>query len=499
MKKIIILISIISLTNSYAGCVTSLRSFLGLKNNSFYDTPEFALKEKVNALEKLNNRLRNSSDNKEPALTTAIWKKIERLDNNIFTKHYTVNVRDWEVFFRDFEINYISFNRLKKILDFIDADTTQESLRKLCQDSGYSKEFEDFIVSKFSNATNVDLLKIELEKEIEGNLIHIGNHYYEYRLVREHLRDLKGSDLCNADCETELKKLLSSLGVANKKEQSTFPIFLKGEKRPDLDELTQLVHENPLALVTKLKKERNIEVVNWMISLMLQPEIIDTIMGMVYKSKTIGKYRAVRVFQAFYNAQARNLHFPKINSVVKTFRNDLEKSYAHLKTLNTTIPKDEMLVTFARMVDALAVKKWKLLKNYAKANDPKFLERMLEAEKKAFARGDISITHKRSLIGQLIQFIPASTPIYLYQRSKLEEHATVTEVDENGDAIESSETGQSVSEVDPVIVIEHDGEVDQDLEEVAEVIATAQEAARDPSSVKTSWLDTILSKIRGLF
>ncbi|WP_412471895.1 hypothetical protein [Halobacteriovorax sp. RT-1-4] len=481
--------------NSFASCGGVLKSFLGMRKSSFYDTPEYALKQKINKLEILNNRLRNSSEHQEPATTLAIWKKIERLDNNIFTKHYSVNVRDWEVFFRDFEMNFISFQRLSDInKKFESTEITKAKLKSYIVSKGYASEFQDFILSKFENSPNAEIFKIQLDKEIQSNLLHIGNHYYEYRLVREHLRDLNGSDLCNSECEAQLKTLLANLGVESEKEQRSLPVFFKGVERPDLEELNKVVHENPVALLTKLKKERNAEVVNWLISLMLQPEIIDSIMGLVYKSKRIGKYRAVRIFQAFYNAQARTIHFPKINSIVKSFKNDVEKSYSHLKNVNTSVPKDEILVTFARMVDALAVKKWKILKEHAKTADPKFYERMMAAEEKAIARGDISITHKRSLIGQLIQFVPASTPIYLYQRSKLEERATVTEVDENGEEIDSKSEESS-----PEVTIEHGDEMDLALEEVAEVMAEVQETQRNPSSIERSWIERFFSRIESFF
>ncbi len=503
MKRLITSILILSTLNAQASCIDVLKSFMTVKKNSFYDSPEFALKEKITKLENINSALRNSSENKEPAMTLAIWKKIEKLDNNLFTKHFSVNVKDWEVFFREFEINYISFKRLKAVLDFLKVgEATEAGLSQFCAQKGYSQEFHDFIISKFKNTPSIELLKSNLDDEINKNMIHLGNNYYEYRLVREHLRDLKGSNLCNAECEKELAKTVSNLGVASESNRKSFPLFLKGESRPDLDELTSIVHENPMIHITRLKKERNQEVINWLISLMLQPEIVDVIMGLVYKSKRLGKYRAVRFFQAFYNAQARNIHFPKINNVVKSFKNDMDKSFAHLKTVNTTVPKDEILVTFARMVDALPVKKWKMLKEYAKANDAKFYTRMLEAEEKAIARGDISITHRRSIIGQLIQFIPASTPIYLYQHHylDLDDKPTVTEVDTDGNEIDSdSKGGQTVEEVDPVIPIEHGSDMDSTLQEVSEVIITNEEGSRDPSSVKPSWMTGILEMITVFF
>lgn len=501
LKRLIILCSIINF-QVHASCGGALKSFLGMKKSSFYDSPELALKEKINKFERLNNHLRNSSEHKEPAMALTVWKKIENLDNNLFTKHYSVNVRDWRVFFRDFEMNFISFNRMKDISDFMaQTDVTRVKLSNYLQKREYSSEFQEFILSKFDNSPKPELFKIEIDKEVERNLINIGNDYYEYRLVREHLRDLENSDLCDSECLVELKKLMDNLGVESDREKSSLPIFFKGEKRPAIEDITRVVHDNPLALITKLKKERNSEVVNWLISLLLQPEIVDSIMGLVYKSKHIGKYRAVRLFQAFYNAQARKIHFPKINNVVKSFKNDTEKSYTHLKTVNTTIPKDELLVTFARMVDALAVKKYKILKAYAKEHDPSFYDRMIAAEEKAVARGDISITHKRSIIGQLIQFVPASTPIYLYQRSKLDEEATVTEVDENGDPIESEDSNEN-SEVK--LPIEHGDEMDQTLQEVAEVMVEAKkETNRDPSSFESqsgrNWLEKFFDRIKVFF
>lgn len=444
--------------------------------------------EKVTRLEKTTNFLRNIKENPEPALNLRVWKKIAVIDSFLFNGSHAPNERQWRTFFREFEANWISFSRGKKILDLFSTnpELDRATLMNKLGEWGFSQEYQDFIDRMLDEAGSLERLKMQLQLEQKSTLTHLGNQYHEYRMVRGHLEELLNKEECNDNCQRYAKYLLGSLGSESDKEKIMFEVFFKGEGRPVIKEMREELYQHETFVLTRLKRERNAEIMGFLTSIISQPEFIDTILGYVYKSKLLEKRRAVKLFRMVYDAQALKNHFPKINRVIYG-PNEPEKALDLLQSLNTSTGDDELLVTFARRVDGGADKKWAKILEHAENNDSDFHKRMLEAKEKAQARGDLSPTTQRSFVGKLAALVVIGVPTigYFYfdgLPTSVEEYLYGQNTDE---AAAQADPDQPLP--DGQMEIELGGEEDLTLDEVGEVLSneevlTNEEDARGPSS-----------------
>lgn len=268
-----------------------------------------------------------------------------------------------------------------------------------------------------------------------------------------------------------------------------FKLFFDGEGRPAIKEMREALYQEPTFVLTRLKRERNAEILGFLKGIISQPEFLDTILGYIYKSKILDKRRAVKLFRMIYDAQAKNSHFPKINRVIYG-PNQPGQSLDLLENINTAVGGDELLVTFARRVDAGAEKKWASLLEEAKASEPDFHKRMLEAGEKAKARGDLSPTSNRSFVGRLAALVVIGVPTvgYFYF------DGLPTSVEEFlYGATEDQDLESDQPHPDSMIEVELNGEEDDTLEEAADVLTSGEdrEGERGPSSQKqalfTQW------------
>jgi hypothetical protein len=461
-----------------AGCRDMLAGIIQKKSH-LRSTPEYSYMEKVTRIEKTTNLLRKIKENPEPALNLKIWKKIAVLDSFLFNGSHAPNERQWRTFFREFEASWISFSRSKRIVDYFNEEIIVDEAKffQKLQEWGYSQEYQDFIKRSLDELGTIEKLKIQLELEQKSTLTHLGNNYHEYRMVRGHLEELLEKEECNENCRRYANYLLGSLGSESEKEKMMFEIFFKGADRPDIKEMREILYQHETFVLTRLKRERNAEIMGFLTSIVSQPEFIDTVLGYVYKSKLLEKRRAVKLFRMVYDAQARKNHFPKINRVIYG-PNEPKRALDLLQSLNTSTGDDELLVTFARRVDGGADKKWAKILEHAKSEDPDFHKRMIEATEKAKARGDMSPTTQRSFVGKLAALVVIGVPTvgYFYfdgLPTSVEEY--LYGASESGEA---SDPNYPKPESD--IEIELDGEEDETLQEVGEVLAS--ETDREPSS-----------------
>lgn len=449
------------------------------------ETTEVSYLKKVSRLEKITNSLRKLKENPEPAQNIKIWKKITLLDSFLYNGSHAPNEREWRTFFRLFEANYISYQRSTKVVDLLleKPDLTASQFFFELGQMNFSDEYIDFLRRQLDQSETLERLRIALELEKESTLTHLGNNYQEYRMVRGHLEDLLNKEECNENCQQYTKLLLDSLGAQSGKEQLMFKLFFDGDKRPDIKVMREILFQEKTFVLTKLKRERNAEIMGFLKGLISQPEIVDTLLGYIYKSKILEKRRAVKLFRMIYDAQAKNIHFPKINRVLYGPK-EPKDSLDLLANLNASSAKDELLVTFARRVDAGAEKKWKSLLKAAETEEPDFYKRMVDASERAKARGDMSPTTNRSFIGQIAALLVIGVPTvgYFYfdgLPTSVEEFIYGTEED---------------TEVDPNFPypenfqeIELDGEEEEVLEEVSDVLTGDDGAEREPSSEKKAW------------
>lgn len=470
---------------SYGKCTSSLASLFKRSKGFEKDTTLTEL-DRITRIENFTNSLRTQRDAIDTALNIKIYKKIDKIYENIFNDAFTPNERTWRVFFREMETNLAAFRRYKTLKDFMERrpELSIEDFKAKVFQLNFSEDFQNYLFSQVAKANDIMSFKSLFDEEYKKILVSIGNDYQEYRMVLGSLEKLQGTKECSEICKSQIQRLLSSLGVASEKERLMNPIFLGGESRIPLEELRDSLYSEPLFVLTKAKKERNAELLNFIISFFPNLNFADNIFGLIYKSKIIGNTRAVKFFSLIYDAQARAFHFPKINKIIHSTL-DTNKNLELLIILNDTIDADELLVTFARRIDALAQKKWKSLLEFAKANDKAFFEKMTTASKKASARGAISPTAQKSTTSRIATYLALGTvPAlgYFY----FDAPSASTLIPFSDEDSQSGLGGQTVTEVEipPEELLELQGDTDSTLDEVSEVIENDTVAVeRDPSSI----------------
>lgn len=429
------------------------------------------------AIEKVTNLLRKFKENPEPALNIKVWKKIAKMEEFLLNGSHSPNERNWRTFFREFEANYISFRRSNEILELFHKtpDISSDDLFKKLKAANYPKPYLDFLNTRLQEAGSLQRLMDALNLERNSTLVRVGKDYHEYRMFRGALDDLLESEECSENCKRMVGLLYSNLGSESPKEKMMFEVFFEGENRPDIKEMREFLYQQELFVRTRLKRERNAEFFGMLKSLVSQPEFIDSLLGYIYKSQLLGKRRAVKLFKMIYNAQARNIYLPKINRLIYGPQ-EADKAMDLLQNLNAPIAKDELLVTFARLVDKRSEAKWELIANHAKNADPNFYKRMTEAKETALARGDLSRTNPRSTVGTIAALAVIGIPAvgYFY----FDGLPTVVEEYLYGEE-KSLEPGLPAPENSEDIEI--DGEEDLTLDEASEVVTTE---GRVPSSQK---------------
>ena len=483
IKLITILLCSLSL-QTQAACIPLMNRLLK-KPGPFAYTDEYKYRQKIGSLEGVTNFLRRRKENPEPALNIKIFKKIALMNEHIMNGTHAPNERRWRTFFREFEANFISFKRSNALVDIIrkNPDDTPSQFFYRLSELNYPNAYIEFIQRRLSEVETLENLRIALDLEKKNTLVQIGNNYQEYRMVRGNLEELSGKPECNERCKEMITRLQEGIGASSQKEKLRHALVVQDAEPIDIAIMRELLYQEPLFVLTKLKRERNAEFFRFLFSFISQTEILDRLFGYIYKSKLLGKTKATQLFQMIFNAQARKHHFPKIQRVLFGPQ-EPEKALDQLRNLNTSVADDELLVTFSRRVDTLAKNKWDEIKKVAQEEDPEFLKRMENAQEQGTARGDLSPTQEPSFVKRLAILLAAGVPTvgYFY-------------FDAQPTAVDDADPGDDGIEVDPTLplpekgeVIAFDGEEDRMIEEATEVIRELEEGidnqeTRGPSSI----------------
>jgi hypothetical protein len=408
-------ISIIN-PRAQAACGPFFGKLFKQAEQGFSNTPAYKYRARQKRLEDQANRFRTRKDNPDPALNLKIYEKIEKMNVFIFNDIHAPNERTWRTFFRGFEADYISFERLTRLLDKLPDDFSKADLEKIISSSTmkYPKVYQEFLLKTFDSMEGAKAFKSALQFERTQAIPKLATNYQEYRMVRGNLEDLLKRSDCDEICKKQVNMLLGRLGVESDKEKMVNDVFFIGGSRPDTAKMRELLYNEPEFVLTKLKRERNAEFFRFLKSFVSQPEFIDTLFGYIYKNPKLKDSPRVNfLFREIYNSHARNSHFPKISKVIRSPDND-SQAFDLLQRLNSSVPKDELLITFARRVDSLADTRWKKLLDYATANEPAFAKRMEKAVEVAEKRGDMSPTDRRSFVGRLAAAIVVGVPTFSY-------------------------------------------------------------------------------------
>lgn len=381
-----------------------------LKDDRFRDLSSLELRNRISRVEGWNNVLRGSKD---PAINEQIYREIDRVDDYLIAGEFARANRRWEGLFRNVEFAFYFVQKgqklLKKAYDLNPVSADQDGFRNLNFQEFKEKFAETGLSSQYLEARYEDYLRAsgswqvfvrQLETEVRGELVSLGNNYQRYSLVRLRLTRMLDDSECDRKCQIKVRNLLDSFGANGENERMTFPDIFGNSRSPEFDSIRQMVYENRLSNLARLKTEYWAEVKRRFKQTVLQPEFWNWTLTRVINTPGINVTRLVRLFKVLYDYQARILYFPKINRIVRR-QWETDELFHYFKEVSTTENESEFLTAFARRVDLKTVEKWKTLKEYAENHDPDYFENMKKAEILANQRGGISPTHQKDLITYL--------------------------------------------------------------------------------------------------
>ena len=396
------------------GNCADLFKLLVKKKNILEVSPEYNFRKEIEQLEKAGNFFRKLKENPERAQNLNVWRKMSILNDYLLNGGRSPNEGEWKTFFREFEANFISYERSTKVIHLIEqSKVTKITLTKQLKGLGLPVAYIDFIYTRYIETGSVNKLKAALKSEVNNSLEKLGSNFYEYKMIRSHLEGLLDKEECHETCRTMVISLLENLGVQSEKEKIMFKVFFQGGKRLPIETIEKTLLKEPTFVKARIKKDLKAEFIGFLGSIISQPEFVDTIIGYFYKSKIFGKKRGIKFFKIIYDSQARHFYLPKINRL-KEGPKEAFKAMDLLQNLNAPIPNDELLITFARLVDRFSENKWNSILEHAKVEDPDFYQRMIKAKEFAKARGDLSATNTRNEIGTIVALTLAGIPLITY-------------------------------------------------------------------------------------
>jgi hypothetical protein len=353
----------------------------------------------INSLEETISRLRRWKESPEPAITLKLRRKLATIESYLMNNHPEIAHREWRTIFRQVEMSTIIIEKYEKALKILAVPMEKEQIIAAFKAASLSDGIIESMAKDLDTVQGRLNLVARLRKEIKTQCEVLGNHYEEYSMVRELLDKLADETVSTGDHIEKIKVLLQKMGVDENIEKIRFSTLLENESRPSLEAIQRVLHSHPLALIIRLKHERNAEMRMLLTQLVLQPALWEALWSKTMKLPWIYKTPIVRLLSPFYNTQARALHFPLIHQVILSPL-QMEKKIYLLRELNSSIDNDELLVTFSRRIDEQAEKCWEELKNFLlKQTDPQwqdFHKRLVAAEEKGTKLGEISLVYGRS-------------------------------------------------------------------------------------------------------
>jgi hypothetical protein len=487
---------------TYSSCFGLVNKLLKGKVTTYLNVPELKIMQKIERLEKTSNFLRRLKDNADPAVNLKINRKIALLDSNLMINQWSVAHRGLKTIFRDFEMSYVLIKRNSPILDELkkaDLNLGVEELQRVLKKLNVKQDYQEVLIESFSKYKSLKSFTKSLEIDLHTRLVKLGNNYHEYVLSRHHLENILNDATCtDGTCQRNVKSLLDRIGIQSEAEQTRFGRIIGDMKRPSFTEVSKMLNNNPIAYLTRIKKERNAELFSALKDFFLQPEIVNRMFRGFYNIPGLDRTKMVRLLKVVYDMQARTLHFPKINRIVRNTLS-IDDKLPLLKELNSTVDGDEILISFARRVDDATATTWKSLKEIATSIDPDFLARMTKAEVKAKARGDISLTFQKSVVNRIATIVVAGGSIgYFYfhgdSSSQLIDTDTGEDSDQdpepvlnNNDLPDSDEDDFIISDSDSIPLEGRDDQVIESLADELQIIASDSNSTREPSSTKSWW------------
>lgn len=430
---------------------------------------------RLNKIEESGTYLRRLRKNKSPAIHEKMKRQLVKLDSYLFVGDYATAHRELRALFREVEFSALAVKALDIQLNQVrslDVRSIDQAKEILAQAEIPSRFWLDETLSK---AQTLDAVVDELVFIRAGYESKLGKKFQEYLLAKEHLEALTEPGACSSECASSVTRLLDSLGIKYGSDRTRFASFLEVGDELTTDGIRDLIDTHRVAVISRLKHERNAELFAVFREFATQPAVVEKIVSMLVGIPGMHKLKLVRIFNFFLDAVAQTKHVPVINQVVRS-QDDVATKLDHLLLQNGNFGGNELLISFARRNDLDSKRVWNQLVSFASENNPATEQALLKADQLARSRGPLQLLQNKTVLPRWLVMAAAAGGLgYLWfgQSSMELSSAEVPEVIPSSDGIPRED--DIVQDIDSVVV---------ELEDPQIINEILPENERSPDSIK---------------
>lgn len=312
---LVMLLSMLFGFNAFAGCYETLNRFrvrLSVTKKVLSENEDSFMK-RLDSIERTGSWLRKLRKNKSPAIHAKMSKRLTKLDAYLFVGDYATAHRELRSLFREVEFSSLAIRAIDEQLEQVkrlETRSIEEATAMLSQADIAGRHWLDEALSK---SQTIDAAIDQLVFVRSGYEVKLGSHFQEYLLAKEHLESLIAPGACSSDCQTNTLRLLESLGIKYQSDRTRFSSFLEIGEDVSKNSIRDLIDTHRLAVITRIKTERNAELVAVLSEFATQPAIIQKILFGLTGLPGMHKLRLVRVLKVFLDSVAQTKHVPVIN------------------------------------------------------------------------------------------------------------------------------------------------------------------------------------------
>tara|TARA_R110000868_G_scaffold61524_1_gene186937 strand:- start:47235 stop:48743 length:1509 start_codon:yes stop_codon:yes gene_type:complete len=493
---LIIVLSFVTSLSAYAGCfetLNRLRVRLSVTKKVLSENEDSFMK-RLDSIERTGSWLRRLRKNKSPAIHAKMSKRLTKLDTYLFVGDYATAHRELRSLFREVEFSSLAIRAIDEQLEQVKQLDTRsiEQAREVLGQANISGRH--WIDDAFSKSQTVDALVDQLVFTRSGYEVKLGSHFQEYLLAKEHLEALLVPGACSSDCQSNTLRLLDSLGIKYQSDRTRFSSFLEIGEDVSKNTIRDQIDNHRLAVITRLKRERNAELFAVLSEFATQPAIVQKILFGLTGLPGMHKLRIVRLFKVFLDSVAQTKHVPIINQIVRSM-DDPSKKLDQVLQHNGLFGGNEFIVSFARRSDLDSKRVWNQIVTEASNSNPQMADELLKADQLAKARGPLDLLTGTSVLPRWLVGLASTGGIGYFWFSKGEVKSIEIQRDEDVIVPQPPMEDQ----------IPLEGEEDQELEDISEELSSPdlqlrvlESVSRTPSSKRpkakfTIWFSRFIS------
>lgn len=397
-------------------CIDIITKIIEKEGSSVKVNSSLDINARIIQLSEQINFLRNGRQAQISAMDVKVNKMIAIMDSYFMNNTFDRPFREFAPIFRKVETGFIVVKKLqaindqfkklskahgpdvsmKSIIDSIQQKNVAQDLSKITSD--LFKVDDKF----FEQLSITDFIK-RAEQEIDYHLIQMGNNYHEYNAFRTYLNEYIEKNRCGQKCKEELIKFRAKIGINSSDVKLQMNHYLNERIELTVDEVKDLVYANALSTLVKYKRDRNAELVRFVIEYISQATFADKFAQL----PLVKRFPILNIW--LDELRVRTLYFPDINRVIRSLEdidgevaiNDqLGRIVEEINELLVSQNSSELLETFVRRSDKRAKEVWQLLLNYSEKNRPAFYTIMKNAEEAVplKKRGALSLVYETPVV-----------------------------------------------------------------------------------------------------